>query len=308
MCYRVIASLIFAEEKMRHSEMRVQKFTLAANAARASYARGILCRTFLLISLLASVWPRAAAADGPTGWGGGSCREVTAFPANLIDSGVYCLSFKYINFPLASGTLITISADNVVFDLNGATLDGTPKGSAYSFGIQSYNHSNITVRNGTIRGFNYGISLTAPLGYVNTTVRPSHSFLVENVRVIESRTAGIQVIGYDSQIRGNYIAHTGGSPDRRLSGNAWGIIAAGDGLRVVDNDVTYTHVNTAYSGGVTTAIFLSGGSNMVAVNNRITEANFGIYSGGLNWGKYRDNITVNVSTPYTGGTSIGNNN
>jgi hypothetical protein len=158
--------------------------------------------------------------------------------------GVYCLSFKYIDFPLASGALITISADNVVFDLNGATLGGTPKDSAFSLGIRSYGHSNITIRNGTIRGFNYGISLAAPLGYVNTTVRPSHSFLVENVRLIENRTAGIEVVGYDSVIRGNYIAHTGGSPDPRLSGQ-WGIIAAGDGLRVIDNDVTHTHVNTA---------------------------------------------------------------
>jgi hypothetical protein len=163
------------------------------------------------------------------------------------------------------------------------------------------------VRNGTIRGFNYGISLAAPLGYVNTPVRPSHSFLVENVRLIESRTAGIEVVGYDSEIRGNYIAHTGGSPDPRLSGHAWGIIGAGDGLRVIDNDVTHTHANTAQRGGVTTAIFLAGGLDMVVVNNRITEANFGIYSGGLNWGKYRDNVTINVGVPYTGGTNIGNN-
>ena len=256
-------------------------------------------RLVLPLSLvLAIVSLRTALAGGPTGWGGGSCREVTAFPANLVAPGVYCLSFKYIDFPLASGALITISADNVVFDLNGATLDGTPKGSAFSWGIRSYGHSNITIRNGTIRGFNYGISLAAPLGYVNTTVRPSHSFLVENVRLIENRTAGIEVVGYD----------TGGSPDPRLSGHAWGMIAAGDGLRVIDNDVTHTHVNTAHSGGMTTGIFLSGGSDMVVVNNRITEANFGIFSGGLNWGKYRDNITVNVGVPYTGGTSIANNN
>jgi Right handed beta helix region len=260
-----------------------------------------------LALVLASLPLSTALAAGPTGWGGGSCREVAGFPANLIEPGVYCLNFKYIDFPLASGALITISADNVVLDLNGATLDGTPKGSAFSWGIRSYGHSNITVRNGTIRGFNYGISLAAPLGYVNTPVRPSHSFLVENVRVIESRTAGIEVIGYDSEIRGNYIAHTGGSPDPRLSGNAWGIIGAGDGLRVIDNDVTHTHVNTAYRGGATTAIFLTGGLDMVVVNNRITEANFGIYSGGLNWGKYRDNVTINVAVPYTGGTNIGNN-
>jgi hypothetical protein len=294
------------EDKMTHVKGFFQK-PLSTTTQSITACQNV--RRVLSLSLvLASLWLNVARADGPTGWGGGSCREVTAFPANLVDSGVYCLSFKYINFPLASGALITISADNVVFDLNGATLDGTPKGSAFSWGIRSYGHSNITVRNGTIRGFNYGISLAAPLGYVNTTVRPSHSFLVENVRLIENRTAGIEVIGYDSQIRGNYVAHTGGSPDPRLSGHAWGMIASGDGLRVIDNDVTHTHVNTAHSGGVTTAIFLGGGSDMVVVNNRITGANFGIYSGGLNWGKYRDNITINVGVPYTGGTSIANNN
>jgi hypothetical protein len=187
-------------------------------------------------------------------------------------------------------------------------LDGTPKGNAFSYGVLAYGqHSNITVRNGTIRGFNYGISLTAPLGEVNTRVRHSHSFLVENIRAIENRTVGINVIGNDSEIRRNYIAHTGGSPDPGLSANAWGIIAAGTGLRIVDNDVAHTHVNTAHSGGATNAIFLAGGRGAVVVNNRITEANFGINGGTLNWGKYRDNITIDVGVPYTGGTDIGNN-
>ena len=270
--------------------------------------RQTLRRALPLALVLASLWVSTATAAGPTSWGGGSCIEVTAFPANLTGPGVYCLSFKYIDFPLASGVLITISADNVVLDLNGATLDGTPKGNAFSWGIRAYGHSNITVRNGTIKGFNYGISLTAPLGYVNTTVRPSHGFLVENVRLIQNRTAGIELIGYDSEIRGNLIAHTGGSPDPGLSGHAWGIIAAGAGLRIIDNDVTYTVANTAHSGGITTAIFLSGDVNMVVTNNRISQADFGIYSGLPNWGKYRDNITVNVGTPYTGGTDVGNNN
>jgi hypothetical protein len=286
------------------SQKRLPEITIASSRN----TRHILCRALALAFFLAGLALSSARAGGPTGWGIGSCREITAFPANLIGPGVYCLSHKYIDFPLISGALITISADNVVLDLNGATLDGTPKRSAFSWGIRSYGRSNITVRNGTIRGFNYGISLTAPLGYVNTTVRPTHGFLVENVRLIENRTAGMEVIGYDSVIRGNYVTHTGGSADPRVSGHAWGIIAAGDGLRIVDNDVTHTHVNTAHSGGVTTAIFLSGGGNAIVVNNRINQANFGIYSGGTNWGKYRDNITVNVTTPYTGGTNIGNNN
>ena len=100
----------------------------------------------------------------------------------------------------------------------------------------------------------------------------------------------------------------GGSADPGLSGHAWGIIAAGTGLRIINNDVTHTHVNTAHSGGVSTGIFIAGGREAVVVNNRGGEVNFGIYGGTVNWGKYRDNIMLNVGTPYTGGTNIGNNN
>jgi hypothetical protein len=263
--------------------------------------------TLPLAIVLAGLSGSPALAAGPTGWGGGSCREITGFPAKLVDPGVYCLSWKHINFPLASGALITISADNVVLDLNGATLDGTPRGNAFSYGIMAGGHSNITVRNGTIKGFNYGIWLSAPTGSVNSPVRPSQGFLVENIRAIYNRTAGMNINGNDIEIRRNFIAHTGGSPDPGLSGNAWGIIASGTGLRIVDNDVAYTHVNTAFSGGETKGIWLAGGWDAVVVNNRITEATFGITGGPINWGKYRDNITFNVSVPYTGGTNIGNN-
>ncbi|HLN87382.1 MAG TPA: hypothetical protein VK200_12990 [Candidatus Limnocylindrales bacterium] len=114
--------------------------------------RRTLRRALLLGLLLLTLALRSALAAGPTGWGNGSCREITAFPANLVDPGVYCLSYKHIDFPLMSGVLIKISANNVVLDLNGATLDGTPKrNGAFSWGIQSYGRSNITVRNGTIR-------------------------------------------------------------------------------------------------------------------------------------------------------------
>ena len=43
------------------------------------------------------------------------------------------------------------------------------------------------------------------------------------------------------------------------------------------------------------------------VNNRITTADKGIeYDSST--GKFRDNITFGVTTPFTGGTDIGNNN
>jgi hypothetical protein len=142
---------------------------------------------------------------------------------------------------------------------------------------------------------------------VNTRIRNTHAFLVENIRLIGNRTAGMHIVGNDSVIQHNYVAHTGGSEDPGLSGHAWGVIAAGQGLRILNNDVSYTVANTAYSGGVTIAIWLAAASNAVVSGNRISEADFGINGGG-SWGKYRDNITSSVGVPYTGGTDIGNNN
>ena len=124
----------------------------------------------------------------------------------------------------------------------------------------------------------------------------------------EPRHSGMRVAGDDSVVRGNYVAHTGGSPDPVLSSNAWGMFLAGAGMRVIDNDITYTHVNTAHSGGVTYAVFLTGVKEGVVINNRITEAEHGIHAGLPDWGKYRDNVTIKVTVPYTGGIDIGNNN
>lgn len=249
----------------------------------------------------------AALAGGPTAWGEPSCRGVTAFPANLNSPGVYCLSYKYIDFGMTSGTLITISADNVVFDLNGATLDGTttqrPASNNPSYGIRAYNHSNITIRNGTVKGFTHGISLTAPLGSVGP-VRKSHNFLIENMQVVNSNASGIEVLGNDSVIRGNVVVHTGGS--QVLTGDVWGIRAGGNGIRILDNDVGYTVPQK--QPGQTYGIWIAGGRDFIVVNNRVSEVPLGIVGGDLNWGKYRDNITSSVATPYIGGTNIGNNN
>jgi hypothetical protein len=44
----------------------------------------------------------------------------------------------------------------------------------------------------------------------------------------------------------------------------------------------------------------------LVVNNRITGADRGIDF--LGTGKYRDNLTADVTTPFFGGTDAGNNN
>jgi hypothetical protein len=275
----------------------------------SSIVRRLLRPILPLTLLVAGMSPSPGLAAGPTGWGYGSCHEITAFPVNITGPGVYCLSFKYIDFPLAQGALITISADDVLLDLNGATLDGTPTGrGAFSYGVRAYNRRNVTVRNGTIKGFNYAVHLMNITGELGDP-RPSVGWVVENIRAIRSRTGGILVIGADSEIRGNYIAHTGYSKDVGIVPDTWAIWAGGWGIRIVDNDILNTRPNGS-SGGNAYAVHLAGCREAVVVNNRITDAGFGIYGFGplATWGKYRDNITINTGVPYTGGTDIGNNN
>src|SRR5262245_63933691 len=86
-----------------------------------------------------------------------NCTAVTALPAVIDSSGVYCLTGSLIT-SMTSGTAIDIQASNVVLDLNGFRLDGTSAGQATSaIGIHSGTAENITVRNGIVRGFSVGI-------------------------------------------------------------------------------------------------------------------------------------------------------
>jgi hypothetical protein len=273
-------------------------------SALLRYAAALLC-----IAIVLPTAPGGAA--GPTGWGGGSCHEITAFPAVIVGPGVYCLSFKHIDFPLMQGALISINSDDVVLDLNGATLDGTPPPNAtgaFSYGVRAFNRRNITVRNGTIKGFNYAVYLLNFLGEQRDP-RPSINYLVEEIRAVRNRSGAFLVVGHDSTIRNNYIAGTGNSTDPVVVPTVWAIWAGGWGTHIFDNDIHNTRPNHG-SGGEAHAIYIAGARESVVVNNRITDAGFGINGLGPtpSWGKYRDNITVNVAVPYTGGTDIGNNN
>jgi hypothetical protein len=205
--------------------------------------------------------------------------------------------------------LIYITSDDVVLDLNGATLDGTPADPAsagttygvFAFNNHTNNIKNVTVRNGTIKGFGVGVSLYG-IGIPGdrSDIRPSRGHLVENIRAIGNRSMGIEVIGHDSVIRSNYVAGTG------PFGVGTGIYAVGAGVHIVDNDVHHTRSSAGPSHGIYLQSIYSDG---IVVNNRVSHADFGISGSGFPvWGKYRDNVTTNVTAPYAGGTDIGNNN
>ena len=87
--------------------------------------------------------------------------------------------------------------------------------------------------------------------------------------------------------------------------DAYGIFVQGTGPRVLNNDVITT---VAQGTGIARGIFLQSVTGSLVVNNRITGADIGIQYNGAT-GKYRDNLTFDVTTPFTGsGTDAGNNN
>jgi parallel beta-helix repeat protein len=241
-----------------------------------------------LLVLLALLIGAAPAPAGP-------CTAITTLPAVITVQGVYCFTGN-LETAMTSGDAILISTNNVVLDLNGFKLGGLAAGTATTAqGIHALNARNVTIKNGTVRGFFVGIVSD------QTIVNASEGNIVEDIRADRNTNSGIIVNGPASIIRNNAVIATGGTTQ---SIDAVGIAVEGRGTRVLNNDVIQV---VKQDGGTAYGIFLSGCANCLAVNNRITDTDQGItYS--FSTGKYRDNLTFNVTTPFTGGTDAGNNN
>jgi hypothetical protein len=226
-----------------------------------------------------------------------ACTAITALPAVITVQGIYCFT-GHLNTAITSGNAIDIQTNNVVLDLNGFKLGGLAAGPGTSaFGIRAANRQNITIKNGTIRGFFRGIELGG---------NGSQGHVVEDIRADQNTAMGIQVQGDAHIVRNNHIVATGGSTLSADAGAVGIFIDSGTGTRVLNNDVMHTF---KLGTGIATGISFLGQAYAFAVNNRITEADLGIeYLGGSTGGKYRDNLTSGVGTPYTDGTDAGNNN
>ena len=226
-----------------------------------------------------------------------NCTPITSLPAVITVQGVYCFT-GHLNTAITSGNAIEIQTNNVILDLNGFKLGGLAAGtSTVANGIHALDRQNITIKNGTIRGFVRGISLEDSGG--------SQGHVVEDIRADQNTFAGMEIAGSGNIVRNNQVVATGGSTCCGVNQGASGITVFGAGTRVLNNDVIDTFGTGTGLGrgiGFVACIWCS------AVNNRITNANTGIEYTNASTGKFRDNITFNVTTPYAGGTDIGNNN
>ena len=232
---------------------------------------------------------------GPTPGETINCTPITTLPAVITVQGVYCFKGN-LQTGMTSENAIDIQTNNVVLDLNGFKLGGLSAGlGTNTFGIYALERQNITVKNGTIRGFRQGIVLDGFLA--------SQGHIVEDIRADQNTQVGIHVGGSGNIVRNNQVVATGGTINFGPNADVFGIYATGPGTRVLNNDVIATvptGLGTAYG------IFFLSGADAIAVNNRISTTAVGIDFGDT--GKYRDNLTLGVSIPFLGGTNAGNNN
>jgi len=247
------------------------------------------------------------------------CTDITYVPYEIILEGVYCFS-GHLETSVTTGNAITINVDNVVINMNGWKLDGLGAGTAtQTNGIYAGQHNNITIRNGTIRGFYRGIYLSS---------HNSQGYLVENIRAEKNTFIGLVVFGTGNIVRQNQVVDTTGSI---VNTDAYGMVVGGIGGQVLENEIVATVATGSYAAGLTLDFSNgtlvegnhiveldtnSGTSNgmdirdsvdVLIVGNRISRTDYGVFFTSST-GKYRDNLTSNIATTeFIGGTDAGGN-
>jgi len=257
------------------------------------------------------------------------CTPISTLPYSVTKEGVYCLT-KHLSTNMTMGNAITILTHNVTIDLNGRKLGGQAAGKGTKAnGIYAWKRKNITIRNGTIRGFYVGILLADENPFTR-----SQGHLIEDIRADYNTKAGIMVYGKNNITRGNQVLDTGGST---VTISAYGIVVSGSGGRLLHNDISgitasggdanayalalikahgavvegnRIDVITGNGTGLGRGVYYSTSDDTLTVGNRITSTDTGVYynpGGSGSTGKYMDNLTSNVTTPFTGGTAVGTN-
>jgi hypothetical protein len=249
--------------------------------------------------------------------------DITELPYTIRHSGAYVLRIDGV-FKHTTGAAITIDADYVTLDLNDHSLTNTPTetGPTMAAGISTQAHNNLTIRNGAVRGFRIGLDLNSP----NTV----GNILLNNVTCDECKGAAFVLTGDSIDIRSCAVRNTGGSP-ANVDALIGGMVLVGNYANVSGNQITNTVAiegtqtavgmimqfdkacavdgNFVANGTVTsgsTGISANASAGFLATNNRIASFTTGLLF--LENGKYRDNLTINCSTPFSGGTAVGTNN
>lgn len=273
---------------------------------------------FVGLGLFGAVLPMAPAVAETV-----NCTAIGSLPYTITVPGVYCLTGDLFT-TMASGSAIEILSHNVVIDLNDHRIGGGAAGlGTQAIGIHALNRLNVTLKNGTIKGFYFGVQLENSSG-VNTG-----GHVLEGLRADANTYVGLAAMGRGNIIRHNQVIDTGGST---VIANAYGILAQGAGAWVTKNNVVGTnpsglgsaagiraeyapgsivqdnHVSNAPVALNTFGIELFTSGSLTVRDNSIGSMDTGIAFSGGSTGTYTGNVVTGASVPYSGGTPAGSTN
>lgn len=144
------------------------------------------------------------------------------FPKTITESGSYYLTGN-IEITTAD-TALTITADDVQIDLNNFVITGPNIAGGNGIAIDC--QKNITIKNGTIRGFGgRGI-------YDSCT--SAKSIRVINVKVLDNAGSGVYLAGSNHLVSNCKVSGNGSS----TAGDFYGIYCGGSDCQIADNIIT----------------------------------------------------------------------
>jgi hypothetical protein len=179
-------------------------------------------------------------------------------------SGVYTLD-RDVQLEAGQNCAIGIFAEGAILDLNGKTVTGLGVMAVENFGVFGA-VSNITVKNGTIKNFGYGVAfLDSAFGGGSMKGR-----VVESLHVEGSTYSGITVEGSGSIVKNNTVTNTGGGSFQGLF-YVYGIAMRGPGCLVEGNTVSETYPDRVSAEGVAVS-FSTNNDGCVMRSNTITQS------------------------------------
>ena len=259
-------------------------------------------------------------------WGSNHCTAITAVPATLSSSGVYCLNGD-LELAGGQGTAVTIAADSVTLDLDGHALRSRAAANIFTIGISVVGHKYFTLENGTLAGFAQAVYVrrdgdTPAKGGVLTGLKVQRSFwnglsiecdgcvVRDNVvtdTVVPATLTGywataIDVEGTGDLITGNRVYNTISPPG--VNALAFGL---GTHRSTIANNFAANDVTTS---DPTYGFVLSGVDDLLIANQAQGFANgYWLQEERM---KYRDNLTMGCNTAFGGAlqasTDLGGNN
>ena len=262
---------------------------------------------------------------------------IETVPYVIKKPGVYHFT-KDLTYTASTNNAIRIDVTGVVVDLNGYSLisatgaSAAVSGTSMANGIVGTIEDRITVKNGTIRGFQNGVVLT---GNYNE---------VSGMSVIKCLKSAITIVGNHSRIVDNRIYDNGDSADAASDASigitltgTYGVITGNDiqnifetdntgnfsdGIRILGCSDVFVGNNRVLdvepavpTKGASTGISVDSSEpseNVILLGNTVLDTDVGFDLSGGSSGKYGDNITGDVGTSYyttgSGMTSIDSNN